>query len=226
VDLASGSRNSHLRRRAPPYVEKKVGLDHFAEPIHKIMPRTWFEKWREPGEFYRAADTGLAILCKELACDERRKFSPPQYLCDAFHAAWFARVWRDAQGPCKVRLAPEDPPDAQLKPAMALPDGYRPYIEMAEVHRATSPKPITTTDEEHRERRRGAIAAAVRKKCGKPYPADTTLVIVADASLSCEEMKRLTEPAKDCFAAIYLLCDMDVVRAWPDLCVLRGEEGF
>jgi hypothetical protein len=28
-------------------------LDHFAEPINKIMPRTWFEKWREPGEFYR-----------------------------------------------------------------------------------------------------------------------------------------------------------------------------
>jgi hypothetical protein len=46
------------------------------------------------------------------------------------------------------------------------------------------------------------------------------------ASLSCEEMKRLTEPAKDCFAAIYLLCGMDVVRAWPDLGVLRGEEGF
>jgi hypothetical protein len=123
-------------------------------------------------------------------------------------------------------LKPASGSDLNIEITMALPDGYRPYIEMAEVHRATSPKPITTTDEEHRERRRGAIAAAVRKKCGKPYPADTTLVIVADASLSCEEMKRLTEPAKDCFAAIYLLCDMDVVRAWPDLCVLRGEEGF
>jgi hypothetical protein len=153
VDLASGSRNSHLRRRAPPYVEKKVGLDHFAEPIHKIMPRTWFEKWREPGEFYRAADKGLAILCTELRRNERIKFSPPQYLVDAYHARMFARIWRDDQGPCKVRLAPEDPPDALLKPTsgsdlnieitMALPDGYRPYIEMAEVHRATSPKPIT-----------------------------------------------------------------------------------
>jgi hypothetical protein len=201
------------------------------------MPKEWFEMWREPGEFYRAANKELGILTKLLR-EEGSKYSPPQYLRDAYYAGMFARIWRDDQGPCEVRLAPKDPPDAQLKAAsgsdlnieitVALPEGDRPLIEIAEVHRAQSPKPVTITDEEeYRERRRAAIAKAVMKKCAKSYPRTTTLLIVAgDASLSCEEMKRLTEPGKDCFSAIYLLCGMDVVRTWPELCVLRGEEGF
>jgi hypothetical protein len=44
--------------------------------------------------------------------------------------------------------------------------------------------------------------------------------------LSAEEMARLTKPWKDCFDAIYLLCGMDAVMAWPTRRVLRGKKPF
>jgi hypothetical protein len=51
-------------------------------PSTDPRPREWFEEWREPSEFYRAADKGLGSLYN----DHDKRFDPDQYLCDAYHA--------------------------------------------------------------------------------------------------------------------------------------------
>jgi hypothetical protein len=80
-------------------------------------PRKWFEEWREPGQFYRAANRGLGVLYNEAT--DRHLGSPEyQYLRDAYHAGVFARIWRDDQGSCEVRLLTKEEcfPDAKLRP--------------------------------------------------------------------------------------------------------------
>jgi hypothetical protein len=43
------------------------------------LTKEWFEEWREPGEFYSAANKELAVLYSSGG-----KFNPPQYLRDAY----------------------------------------------------------------------------------------------------------------------------------------------
>jgi hypothetical protein len=76
----------------------------------QLKPRKWFEEWRTPGDFRRAADRGIGTF---FVAD----VTPPHYLRDAYLAGAFACIWRDARGPCEVRLGPkpEESPDAQLK---------------------------------------------------------------------------------------------------------------
>ncbi len=197
-------------------------------------PRTWFEEWREPSEFFRAADEGVKTF---FVADK----APLQYLRDAYVAGVFARIWRDDQGPCEVRLVPDASkfPDAQLRAryvcldlevTMALKKCKKMFEEWRE-GRARAKQGEFAPAEAYEQRRasaREAIPRAVGKKAAKHYAEPPTLLVYADdgRALSAEEMARLTEPWKNCFAAIYLLCGMDVVMAWPTLRMLRGKEPF
>ena len=197
-------------------------------PSTEPTPQEWFEEWREPGEFYCAANKGLGGLYNSSG-----KFNPPQYLCDAYHAGRFARIWQDDQGPCTVRLVRKDPPDAQLcsgsvclkiEITMALDKDSRLYLDLQNLRDEQRPKPVT--GEELRESAKEAIPRAVRKKADN-YRTEgkaLTLLVITNGSLSPEEMARLTEPWKNRFQAICLLSMMDVVVAWPKLGVLEGRE--
>lgn len=198
-------------------------------------PRRWFEEWREPGEFYQAANSGLGRLS-----DENSISSPQhQYLRDAYYAGVFARVWRDDQGPCKVRLIPERQqfPDAQLRfqsghpcldieVTIARKSGSRMFEEPRELRKEGFA--TVQSIEELEASAREAIPRVVREKAEKHYSGGKriSLLVITNGSLSAEEMACLTECWRDHFEAIYLLCGMDVVRAWPDLHVLRCKEPF
>ena len=60
--------------------------------LREPAPREWFEKWRQPGEFYDTANVGLGYLY-----NTSKKFSPPQYLCGALQARSLAygKIIRD-----------------------------------------------------------------------------------------------------------------------------------
>lgn len=83
----------------------------------KSNAKNWFEEWREPGEFFRAAAEGVI-----------RAFAPtrhpPQHLRDAYVAGAFTRIWRDDQGAVRGTACAEAGavPDAQLR---ATPNGGR-----------------------------------------------------------------------------------------------------
>lgn len=198
----------------------------------KPKPRKWFEEWREPSEFFRAADEGVKTF---FVADK----APLQHLRDAYVAGAFARIWRDDQGPCEVRLVPkEEPfPDAQLRAGdacrdlevtMALSEDKRMFDEWRELRAKAKRGEIVLaeTAEQRRASAREAIPRAVGKKAAKHYAEPPTLLVYADdgRALSAEEMARLTKPWKNCFKAIYVLCGMDAVMAWPTLSVLRGKE--
>ena len=201
-------------------------------PLADPKPRSWFEEWREPGEFYRAANEGLqTFFCTDT--------TPEPYLRDAYHAGVFARIWRDDQGPCEVRLVPEPEkfPDAQLRSesgdtcldieiTIARKKGSRMFKELREL-RELGFVPAESL-EELQASAREAIPRVVKEKADKRYSEskDITLLVITNGSLSAEEMARLTEPWKNCFHAICLLSLMDVVMAWPELCVLSGKEPF
>jgi hypothetical protein len=192
-------------------------------------PREWFEKWRQPGEFVREAHKAILVYDK----------TPPQYLRDAYLAGSFARIWRDDRGPCEVRLVPEPEkfPDAQLwaghtylhlEITMALKKGRRMFKEHQELRDKAKRGEIVLAEshEQLQASAREAIPRVVKQKANKHYAGQTptTLLVCANTSLSAQEMAHLTEPWKDCFDAIYLLCGMDAVMAWPQLDILRGRE--
>jgi hypothetical protein len=196
-------------------------------------PREWFEEWREPGEFYRAADEGLQTFF-------RAGTYPEHDLREAWAVGAFGRIWRDNRGRCKVRLlAKGGSPDAQLgtggvhldlEVTMALPKKYEPFNEWRELLDKTErgefiyAKPFEQSQTDARE----AIPRMVRKKAGKSYPGSTTLLVsTGDGwALSLAEIARLTEPWKDRFKAIYLFRGIDVIKAWPELRVLKTKEPF
>jgi hypothetical protein len=166
---------------------------------------------------------------------------PPQYLRDGYVAGAFARVWRDDQGSCTVRLVQNEAlfPDAQLKIegacldleiTMALDKDKKMFEEWSELRDKAKRGEfvLAKTFEQRRASALEAIPRRCKEKSEKQYATPPTLVIHTDDGLaiSAEEMAHLTEPWKDRFAAIYLLCGMDAVMAWPELRVLRGKEPF
>jgi hypothetical protein len=199
-------------------------------------PRTWFEEWREPGEFYHAAAEGVrTFFCTDT--------TPPQYLREAYVVGVFGWIWRDDRGPCEVRLlAAGGFPDAQLRAdgvhlnleiTMALAKDKEMFKEWRELRAKTKRGEIIPAEsaEQRAAIAREAIPRVVGQKAAKRYAgsARPTLVVYSDDALALsdkEEMARLTEPWKDEFEAIYLLCGMDVVRTWPTLRILRGREPF
>ncbi len=205
-------------------------MAHATQP----KPRKWFEGWHEPNAFHRAAHNGV------IAFYEADK-DVPHYLSEAYIAGVFARIWRDDRVQCEVRLVPKEEkfPDAQLRAdnacldlevTMALKKSKKMFEEWRE-GRARAKQGEFAPAEAYEQRRasaREAIPRAVGKKAAKHYAEPPTLLVYADdgRALSAEEMARLTEPWKNCFAAIYLLCGMDVVMAWPTLRVLRGTGPF
>jgi hypothetical protein len=70
------------------------------------MPRSWFDSWRDPQKFFRAAwEQRLLTRCV-----------PPQYIRDAYVAGLFARI-SHYYIMCEVRLVSKrlEFPDAQLR---------------------------------------------------------------------------------------------------------------
>ena len=202
--------------------------------MKQLRPAEWFESWRQPAEFYRAADEGLEAFF-------RARTAPAKYLREAYVAGAFARIWRDDRGPCQVRLVPEKQrfPDAQLKTeggtldleATMADEKDRPMFKiwrdtLAMYERGEAP-PIESAETKRRIARE-AIPRVCRQKAEKHYVGEgpTSLLIYVNAgpAVSAEEMARLTETWKDDFEAIYLLCGMDAVMAWPEVRVLRGKE--
>lgn len=194
--------------------------------------RGWFEQWRGPNEFYQAAKAGVRLSF----CTGK---SVPNYLSDAFVAGEFARIWRDARGSCKVRLVPEGEefPDFQFKAkdvcldleiTMAPEKDKRMFDEWRKLRAKTEQGQVvlvTRTIEMRQESAREAIPRAVKKKVSKHYTPPPSLLVYTDdgRGLTARELALLTKPWKDSFPAIYLLCGMDVVEAWPELHVLKGH---
>jgi hypothetical protein len=202
--------------------------------MKQVRPAKWFESWREVGEFYRAADEGLETFFGD------RKV-PSKYLREAYVAGVFARIWRDAQGPCQVRLVPEKEqfPDAQLKTEARILDlestmadekdrpMFKIWREILTMYEHGEAPPIGDAETKQKIARE-AITRVCRQKVGKHYASQksTSLLIYVNAGpvLSAKEMARLTESWKDSFEAIYLLCGMDAVMVWPEVRVLKGKE--
>jgi hypothetical protein len=200
---------------------------------HKPSPRVWFEQWHEPGEFLHEATAGvLACFCADKIV--------PHCLSEAYIVGAFAWIWRDARGPCQVRLLHQAGfPDAHFKAegvclnleiTMALPRDKKMFEEWRKQRAKAQQGKIVRalTDQQRQASAREAIPRAVKVKAGKHYASPPTLLIYADdgRALLAEETAGLTMPWKNCFAGIYLLCGMDVVQAWPELHVLKGKEPF
>jgi hypothetical protein len=193
--------------------------------------RKWFEEWREPSEFFRAADEGVKTF---FVADK----APCQYLREAYVAGAFARIWRDDRGPCEVRLLRKGgSPDAQFKAeglclnleiTMALAKDKKMFEEWPEQRAKAKQGQVVLAQncEQRQASAREAIPRVIAKKAAKHYAVPPTLLIYTDdgRALTAPELARLTMPWKDRFLAIYFLLGMDVVEAWPVLRVLRGTE--
>jgi hypothetical protein len=196
------------------------------------LDKKWFEQWREPSEFLQAAKAGvLACFCADKAV--------PNFLREAYVAGAFGRIWRDARGPCKLRLHEGEFPDAQFRAdgvclsieiTMALDRKKKMFDEWREIRAKTKQGQIVLarTYEERQASAREAIPRVVKQKANKNYVVPPSLLIYTDdgRALVAQDLKELTRPWKDHFHAIYLLCGMDVVEAWPVLHVLQGKEAL
>ena len=203
-------------------------------PTTATIPREWFESWREPGDFYRAADKGLEAFFQ---VDE----TPPHYLRDAYVAGAFARIWRDAQAPCEVRLVPKEEqfPDAQIRAGSKTLDFeitmadkrerpmFKIWRKLLAMYKRGQGAPVESV-EEKRASAREAIPRVCAQKAAKHYTGRPNLLVYVNAGpvLSVAEMARLTEPWRGDFESIWLWCGVDAVCAWPTIQVLRGKEPF
>ena len=82
-----------------------------------IVPKSWFETWRQPGDFFRKTDECMG----QFEPDVILGMPGVQHLFDAYVAGLFARIWNDYQR-CKVRLVESEFPDAQLRDAKGTLD--------------------------------------------------------------------------------------------------------
>jgi len=159
-----------------------------------VRPDQWFEEWREPGEFFHAANEGITTyFCADKA--------PPQYLREAYVAGAFARIWRDDRGPCVVCLVPKANrfPDAHLKTddtrlnleiTMALPKGKRMFKEWWELKKKAARGEFepAQTSEQRQEHAREAIPRVVGEKAGKRYAEAPILRLCASSSANWAAM--------------------------------------
>lgn len=200
-----------------------------------LAPKKWFEEWRDPRIFFNATSDCM----NQFEADEILRMPNAQYLFDAYVAGLFARIWNDHKS-CKVRLLPDDFPDAEISDL----DGIHPIEvtladradrRMAEEHRIwreqrergeSSSRPIER--DKDREYSFEAIPRACRNKAEKylgSSPSERTvpvsLLLYVNFStlfgpvLTDEEMVDLTAPWKKNFLAIWLLCGARAFRPWP-----------
>jgi hypothetical protein len=209
--------------------------------------RSWFESWRGPSEFFRAAH------CKILSIPLGR--SVPNYLSEAYVAGLFARIWND-HSECRVRLVPRPDqfPDSQLDEAGKIRDFeiviadrkdrriFAEYAEWARMSRRKELLPVQISGGAEKQQRRMQAREAISRVCETKvihYIGSTTSNKLVAASLliylnigqllsnlgtvlSVDEMAELTEPYGNKFQSIWVLCGIEAVRTWPKRKVLRA----
>ena len=183
----------------------------------------------------------------QFAPDEILAMTGVQHLFDAYVAGLFARIWNDHK-PCEVKLVSSDFPDARLRDNEETLDfeitmADKKDRKIAAEHRHLREKrergqvPVLPINSD-RDRKYALEAVPrvcrqkVRKYLGRDHSdglVPTNLLIYvnfptyAGPTLSDEEMLRLTEPWKDNFLSIYLLCGFRIFQAWPhsdELCAI------
>lgn len=210
--------------------------------LAKIVPKDWFEAWREPREFFRAADDCMG----QFEADVILGMTGVQHLFDAYVAGLFARIWNDHHL-CQVKLVREAFPDAQLRDASRLlnlevtmadqkdrrmAEEHRLVREMRERGEATW-RPI----ERDRDRQYAleAIPRVCRQKAkkylgaeisGRRVLADLLIYVnfstIAGPVLTDDEMATLTKPWMNNFISIWLLCGARIYRPWPSRMALAA----
>lgn len=196
-----------------------------------IKPRAWFEEWRDPREFFRAAMQSVESIPLTKAL--------PQHIRDAYVMGLFARIWNDHR-PCEVRLIPESQqfPDGQLRDGSSTLDfeitiADRRDRRMFDEHRqwaamhARGQLRKTASTPARQKHAREAIprrCAEKAKHYASSAAASTNLLIYVNLGpvLSGDEMVRLTRRWKSNFASIWLLCGADAVQTWPTRLVRRA----
>lgn len=207
-----------------------------------IVPKEWFETWRQPREFFRAADDCMG----KFETDEILGMSGVQHLFDAYVTGLFARIWND-HNPCSVRLVIDRFPDAQLCDATDTLDlevtmADQKDRKMAEEHRLLRQKrecgePSVLPIERARDREYAleAVPRVCREKVKRYLGAErsagqvsVSLLVYVNFStlagpvLSDDEMEDLTRPWRDNFRAIWLLCGARIFRPWPSRIIMTA----
>ncbi len=208
-----------------------------------IVPKSWFETWRSPREFFRKADECMG----QFEPDEILGMTGVQHLFDAYVAGLFARIWNDHR-PCEVRLAKGEFPDAQLRHVeetleLEITMADQKDRQMAVEHRrlremrergevATVPIDQDRDKEYALEAVPRVCSQKVKNYLGKEHSdgqVSTNLLIYVNFStfagpvLSDEEMIRRTEPWKDNFLSIWLLCGARIFCAWPTQSAMSAQ---
>ncbi len=195
----------------------------------------WFECWRNPTEFFCLARQQGALIppSKHL----------PTYFREAYVAGLFARILHE-HNPCSVRLVPtkEEPPDFQLKQnentlgfenVIADKPDRKMWEDHAKWDAILKIGGIIPTEKsaERRKYMSEAIPKRVEEKITKYQKkqinmSKINLLIYLNTgpALSEKEMVHLTEPYKDNFQSIWMLCGSDAVRAWPERQVLSAQQ--
>ncbi|HKM69646.1 MAG TPA: hypothetical protein VJX94_06195 [Stellaceae bacterium] len=197
-----------------------------------IIPRNWFECWRDPKDFFCTAWEQIKPLTGS---------APPQHIRDAYVAGLFARIW-DYHSSCEVRLTDkrDEFPDAHLREGkhtidleIVTADKYarqtwKEQKEILEKYKHGEFVPIDCP-EKRRDDALEAIARVVKHKATRHYSAPSTLLVylmiaqtptVSYPLISVNEMALLTEPYKANFESIWVLCGLEDVRLWPDRKIL------
>lgn len=201
----------------------------------RLTPKPWFEKWRDPREFFLAADRSMELFKP----DEILGLAGVQHLYDAFISGLFARIWNE-HSPCDVRLLEDKFPDAQLQHkggtldleiTMADRKDRRMAVEHRKLRAMREDGELFTLPFDWDEHRQYALEA-VRRVCGekaRKYLGSSDsdrqvqvhlLVYVnfptfASPVLSNKEMVQITEPWRHNFQSIWLLRGARLFRAWP-----------
>jgi hypothetical protein len=219
-----------------------------------MLPRSWFENWRNPKEFFCTAWEQIKPYTGN---------APLQYLRDAYVVGLFARIF-SYDSRCEVKLShgKDEFPDARLSffaPPNEFPntqvigkeqryladieivtadkclrETWKELRELTEIYRRHEYPPSTDSPKERRKALLEAIPRVVKKKAEKHYtPPPNLLVhlmIAPPPTAPCplvtiEEMALLTEPYKNDFNSIWILREMDNIKLWPEQKMIRTPEG-
>ncbi len=200
-----------------------------------IVPRSWFEQWREPQDFFLKTDNCM----EQFEPDVILGMPGVQHLFDAYVGGFFARIWNDHK-PCKVCLVKDSFPDAQLRDADCTLDleitmADKKDRKMAAEHRRLrelrEKGELAAEPTDYEKDREYALEAVprvceqkVRKYLGSPASdrrVQANLLIYVNFStlagfvLSDNEMADLTERWRCNFLSIWLLCGARLFRPWP-----------
>jgi hypothetical protein len=195
------------------------------------MPRSWFECWRDPEEFFCVAWEQILLT----------RCVPPQYIRDAYVAGIFARI-SHYYTRCQVRLCSKQVefPDAQLREGehtidleIVIADKrdrpiWKEQKEFRQIYKLGEFPPIDCP-EKRRNDLLEAIPRVVKLKAERHYNPQPNLLVylmiaqtplVSSPLMTVDEMAALTEPYKNNFKSIWILSEKEHVRAWPERKIL------